>query len=88
MFAQRFVGGTRKIGPNSSLSFRKFLQPQWVFDSFNARRLLPIDNYKPGSKLPAHLSPFVEERYGDYIPLERIEQLKSDGKGNICFVQS
>lgn len=59
---------------------RKFLQPQWVFDCFNARRLLPIDNYKPGSSLPPHLSPFVEERYGDYIPLERIEQLKQDGK--------
>ncbi|KAI6183837.1 Pescadillo-like protein [Aphelenchoides bicaudatus] len=59
---------------------RKFLQPQWVFDSFNARRLLPIDFYKPGSKLPAHLSPFVEERYGEYIPMERVEQLKADGK--------
>ncbi|KAI6194624.1 Pescadillo-like protein [Aphelenchoides besseyi] len=59
---------------------RVFLQPQWVFDSFNARRLLPITHYKPGSKLPPHLSPFVEERYGDYVPMERIEQLKEDGK--------
>lgn len=64
-----------------TILFRKFLQPQWIFDCFNARRLLPIDNYKSGSKLPPHLSPFVEERYGDYIPLERVEQLKLDGKG-------
>lgn len=56
-----------------------------MFDSFNARRLLPVDNYKPGGKLPPHLSPFVEERYLDYIPLERIEQLKMDGKGNLSY---
>jgi len=59
---------------------RIFLQPQWIFDSFNARRLLPIDHYKPNSKLPPHLSPFVDESLGDYIPLERIEQLKEQGK--------
>ena len=66
---------------DANAAFRIFLQPQWVFDSFNARRQLPIDFYKPGSKLPPHLSPFIEERYGDYIPLDRIEQLKESGKG-------
>ncbi|CAD5223340.1 unnamed protein product [Bursaphelenchus okinawaensis] len=67
--------------PNTTVNAsRKFVQPQWVFDSFNARRLLPEQKYAPGAKLPPHLSPFVEEKVGDYVPIERIEQLKADGK--------
>lgn len=34
--------------------------------------MLPVENYFPGTVLPAHLSPFVEEKEGDYIPPERI----------------
>ncbi|TKR76121.1 hypothetical protein L596_017313 [Steinernema carpocapsae] len=58
---------------------RAYVQPQWVFDCMNARRLLPVAKYLPGETLPPHLSPFVEEKAGDYIPQERIEQLKADG---------
>jgi len=53
---------------------RVYIQPQWIFDSINARKLLPIDNYLPGSILPPHLSPFIEEKEGDYIPPERFGQ--------------
>ena len=49
------------------------MQPQWVFDCVNAKRLLPIDEYLPGQLLPPHLSPFVEENEDDYIPPERQE---------------
>ncbi len=51
------------------------MQPQWVFDSVNMRHLLPTDEYSPGASLPPHLSPFVEEQEGDYVPPERQSQV-------------
>lgn len=68
---------------------RYYIQPQWIADSVNYRRLLPVEDYFPGVDLPPHLSPFVKEEEGDYIPPERqamldeMEQEKTleDNKG-------
>ena len=65
--------------------FRTYIQPQWVFDSVNTRRLLPVDDYLPGASLPPHLSPFVEEREGDYVPPERRQELLYQETGEVMF---
>jgi len=57
--------------PQILKSFRYYIQPQWVFDCVNHRKLLPVEDYFPGVELPPHLSPFVQEVEGDYVPPER-----------------
>jgi len=61
-------------GANTEIKYptqRSYLQPQWVFDSLNSKFLLPVERFLPGSELPAHLSPFEDEK--NYKPPERME---------------
>lgn len=55
---------------------RTYVQPQWVFDCLNARTLLPAKDYFPGVPCPPHLSPFVEEKEGEYVPEDKVKFLK------------
>ncbi|KAF6729602.1 Pescadillo-like [Oryzias melastigma] len=50
-----------------------YIQPQWVYDCVNAKVLLPVEDYFLGVTLPPHLSPFVEEKDGDYVPPEKLK---------------
>ena len=50
----------------------------------NHRKLLAVEDYFPGVDLPPHLSPFVQEEEGDYIPPERqtmLEEERETGQG-------
>lgn len=57
---------------------RHYIQPQWIFDCINNRKLLPVEDYFIGVELPPHLSPFVEEKEGEYVPPEK-EALRATG---------
>uniref|UniRef100_A0A182SPD4 Pescadillo homolog n=1 Tax=Anopheles maculatus TaxID=74869 RepID=A0A182SPD4_9DIPT len=50
---------------------RDYVQPQWLFDSVNQRRLLPTNKYFIGAVLPPHLSPFTSSKT-QYVPPEEL----------------
>ncbi|XP_043787804.1 pescadillo homolog isoform X2 [Apis laboriosa] len=59
--------------PNMTKQYisRYYVQPQWIFDSVNAKELLPVEKYLIGCVLPPHLSPFSNNQHDQtYIPPE------------------
>ena len=58
----------------------EYVQPQYLIDSLNNLFLLPTSQYAPGTPLPAHLSPFVDNAKEGYIPnrAKEISHLKGE----------
>ncbi|KAK1134089.1 hypothetical protein K0M31_011871 [Melipona bicolor] len=71
--------------PNMTKQYisRYYVQPQWVFDSVNARELLPVEKYLIGCILPPHLSPFSDNQHDQtYIPPEERALMDPDFRLN------
>ncbi|ORX57441.1 hypothetical protein DM01DRAFT_1334064 [Hesseltinella vesiculosa] len=58
---------------NRRVMSRTYVQPQWIADCVNARKMLKSSLYAPGELLPPHLSPFVVAKDGDYVPDAGVE---------------
>ncbi|CAJ1346542.1 unnamed protein product [Effrenium voratum] len=61
----------RPVGSFQVRPGREYVQPQWIFDSFNIGCTLPIAPYAPGRTPPPHLSPFVDDKAEGYVPHQR-----------------
>ena len=68
---------------------RTYVQPQWIWDCMNARKLLRSDLYAPGAILPPHLSPWVKPKPDTYDPtLSLAEQEPEAEKEDDVHIQT
>ncbi|EOY02494.1 Pescadillo-related [Theobroma cacao] len=64
---------------------REYVQPQWIYDSVNARIILPTEAYMVGRDPPPHLSPFVDNEAEGYVPdyAKTIKELQAAAKNDV-----
>jgi pescadillo len=79
----------RGVEPPNRRIGREYVQPQYIFDSANARTLLPVELYGPTSKLPPHLSPFIDDEAYGYVPeyRKRLNQYIREAGGDVAAAE-
>lgn len=79
----------RGVEPANRRIGREYVQPQYIFDSANARTLLPVELYSATSKLPPHLSPFVDDEAVGYVPeyRKRLDQYIREAGGDVAAAE-
>ena len=70
----------RKLEQIPMIPNREYVQPQWLVDSLNFGVLLPTKDYLPGSSLPPHLSPFIDDEKAGFVTQRKKEILESIGE--------
>ena len=73
---------TSKGWPTHRMPGRTYVQPQWVWDCVNEKRLLRPDLYAPGETLPPHLSPWVKPSKGQYDPTMSLTEQEVEGEAD------